>query len=494
MARERRKGRGSVRGLAAALALGLCAALSPAAGDELGIDLSDTPLPLLTFGDLPSRAGPLIEIGRGINESGPLSEGIELPTGAVWQPALWIYGSQRIALLTTDGNRRTRPGGDRSEIMTRMDLFANLQLAGTERVLVHVRPMDRSGQFAGRVLGPSSAESDWNAEWDAEIETLFFEGDVGEMFPLMDLHDSGSGDFGLVVGRFPVEFQNGYLVRDEMTAVGLAQADVQMEGSSGLRIAGLWAFDHINEPTGMPDNRDVDLFGLFVEGDFPWGLLELDVAGTVAGEERGKQINAGVGWTGHIAGNNYSVHANVSNHYDQSAEVERVKDFDGALLVAGYSTEVNLRRDLLYANGYWAEGDYGRVASNGTPPLGPVGLSFAGVGLGGYRPALWPRPLDSAGFAVGWQMFFNEERTNWVIELAHRQDFAKDNDLGDTSGLARDTSGLALTTRVQQKIFEHLMLQLDAYYALHSSDDLGPQDAESDDDSAAIRLELRVNF
>ena len=487
MARGRTRGGGFARALAAALALGSCAALSPAAGDELGIDLSDTPLPLLTFEDLPARAGPIIEIGRGINEVGQLSPGIELPTGAVWQPALWIYGSQRIALLTTDGDRRTRRGGDHSEVMARMDLFANLQLSGTERILAHVRPMDRKGQFAGRLLGPDSAESGWKTEWDADFETVFFEGDLGEMFPLLDLHDSGSGDLAFVVGRFPVEFQNGYLVRDEMTAVGFAQDNMQMEGSSGIRIAGLWAFDHVNEPTTMPDERDVDLFGLFIEGDFPWGLLELDVAGTVAGEERGKQINAGVGWTGHIARNNYSVHANVSRHYDQSAEVEQVKDFDGALLVVGYSTEVNLRRDLLYATGYWAEGDFGRIASNATPPLGPVGLSFAGVGLGGYRPALWPRPLDSAGFAVGYQMFFNEERTNWVVEVAHRQDLAKDDAFGDTSGLA-------LTTRVQQKLFEHLMLQLDAYYAIHSDDGRGPQDAETDDDTSAVRLELRVNF
>ena len=484
MARGRTRGRGLARALAAALALGSWAVLSPAASDELGIDLSDTPLPLLTFEDLPARAGPIIEIGRGINEVGPLSEGIELPTGAVWQPALWIYGSQRIALLATDGDRRTRPGGDRSEVMTRMDLFANLQLSGTERILAHVRPMDRKGQFAGRVLGPDSMESDWKAEWDADFETIFFEGDLGEMFPLMDPQDSGSGDLAFVVGRFPVEFQNGYLVRDEMTAIGLSQDNIQMEGSSGIRIAGLWAFDHINEPAGIPDERDVDLFGLFIEGDFPWGLLELDVAGTVAGEERGKQVNAGVGWTGHIAGNNYSVYANVSHHYDQSDEG---KDFDGALLVGSYSTEVNLRRDLLYATGYWAAGDFGRVASNATPPLGPIGLSFAGVGLGGYRPALWPRPLDSAGFAAGYQMFFNEERTNWVVEVAHRQDLAKDDGFGDTSGLA-------LTTRVQQKLFEHLMLQLDAYYAIHSDDGGRPQDAETDEDSSAVRLELRVNF
>ena len=163
------------------------------------------------------------------------------------------------------------------------------------------------------------------------------------------------------------------------------------------------------------------------------------------------------------------------------------KDYDGSLLVVSYSTEMNLRRDLFYANGYWAEGDFGRLASNATPPLGPVGLSYAGVGLGAYRPALWPRPLNSAGFAIGTQMFFNDETTNWVVELAHRQDLAKDDPFGDTTGIA-------LTTRFQQKIFERMMLQLDAYYALHSDDGRAPQDAESDDDSSAARLELRINF
>ena len=273
MMRAGTSGRRHARALTAALALGLCAAFSPAAADELGVDLSDTPLPLLTFEDLPSRAGPIIEIGRGINEGGELSPGIELPTGAVWQPALWIYGSQRIAVLATDGDRRTRRGGDRSEVKTRMDLFANLQLSGTERVLAHLRPMDSGGQFAGRTLSPPAAEDGWQTEWDADFETIFFEGDLGEMFPLLDPDDRGQGDIGFVVGRFPVEFQNGYMVRDEMTAVGLAQTNIQMEGSSGIRVAGLLAFDDVDEPDSTRDKRDVDLFGLFVEGNFPWGLL-----------------------------------------------------------------------------------------------------------------------------------------------------------------------------------------------------------------------------
>ena len=153
----------------------------------------------------------------------------------------------------------------------------------------------------------------------------------------------------------------------------------------------------------------------------------------------------------------------------------------------GYSTEVGLRRDILYANGYWAEGDFRRLASNGAPPLGPVGLSFAGVGLGGYRPALWPRQLDSAGFAVGMQTFFADNTANWAVETGHRQDLDK----GDSFG---NTSGTALTTRVQYKFAERFLLQLDAYYAIHGRDAKGHQDAENDDDSAALRMELRVNF
>ena len=265
--------------------------------------------------------GAFIELGRGINEVGELSPGIEMPAGAVWQPAFWAYGTARVAGLATDGNRRTIPGGDSAEVMARMDLFANLQLTGTERVHAHFRPLDQRGGFAGRVLSPKESSTTFDIDLDAE--TLFFEGDVGEMFPNLDPEDRGELDMGFAFGKFPVEFQNGCLVRDEMTAVGLSKTNVQIPGSSGVRVMGLWAFDHVNESNGARDRRDVDLFGLFIEGDFPWGLMELDLAATVSDDRRGDQVNAGVGWTGHSAGNNYSLHANVSQHFNQTVDRAR---------------------------------------------------------------------------------------------------------------------------------------------------------------------------
>ena len=265
--------------------------------------------------------------------------------------------------------------------------------------------------------------------------------------------------------------------------IALTKTRSQTEGSSGVRLTGQWAFDHIGRFDNAPDKSDVDRFGLFTEGDFPSGLPEANVAGTTAGRFRGGQVSGGVGWTEQFAGNNYSMHAIFSRYFDPM----RNRYDSGSMLGLGYSTQVGLRRDILYANGYWAEGDSGRPASGGLPS-GPVGLSFSGGGLGGHRPALWPRPLDSAGFAVGMQAFLADEAANWAVELGHRQD------LGNEQPMSGNTSATALTTRFRHTFTERFLLQFDAYYALHGRDSKGRQDTEDDGDSSALRVELRVNF
>ncbi len=501
----------SICRVAALVALN-CAVAASVVAAESEIDLSETPIPFLKSEDLPKRVGALIELGRGINALGQLSPGIEMPGGAVLQPALWIYGSSRVAALTTDGNRRTLPGGDTAEVVTRLDLFVNLQLAGTERIFAHFRPLDESGRFAGTTLAgnPNASETHWETDWD--IESLFFEGDFDELFPNMDPHDRRQLDFGLALGRIPVEFQNGYLIHDQVTGIGISKLLTQFPGSSGLRVLGVWGFDHINESNGARDSREVDLYGLFVEGDFPWGLLELDVGVTRADRSRGDQINFGIGWTGHFAGRNYSLHVNRSQHSDQDFSPETVcpglnrrgncqrKDYDGTLVVIGFSNEINPYHDLFYTNVYWADGDFGRLAnSNNTPPLGPIGLAFAGAGMGSYRPALWPRPLDSAGISMGLQKFFSEDKANFVVEVAHREDLEKEDEFGDTGGTA-------VVIRMQRKFANRFLVQVDGYHAWHAEHDLlvrnaatgelvaVPQDAENDHASSAVRLELRMNF
>lgn len=273
------------------------------------------------------------------------------------------------------------------------------------------------------------------------------------------------------------------MLRDETVSARLSKTRIQTESSSGVRMMGLWAFGRVGKFGNAPDEGNLSLFGLFVERSSHRGSPEVQRARSIAGRDRGDQFNSGVGWAGQSAGSDYSINANFSRHFDPT---QRKYD-DGSLLALGYSTEIGYRRDILYANGYWAEGDFRRLANSEPPPLGPIGLSFAGVGLRGYRPDPWPRLLDSAGFAIGMQTFFAEQAAHWTVELGHRQDLENADWLGGTSGTS-------LTTRAQLRLAERFLLQMDAFYAIHGRDSNVPRDVAYDDDSAALRVELRVNF
>ncbi|MCP4406590.1 MAG: hypothetical protein GY807_02290 [Gammaproteobacteria bacterium] len=88
--------------------------------------LSDEPIPL-QIEAIPERPAPILNLGASFLETGTLSRGIELPTGAVWQPSLLLFGTLRSALQTfDDGIEHT------SEWANRLDLFAQLRLSGTE--------------------------------------------------------------------------------------------------------------------------------------------------------------------------------------------------------------------------------------------------------------------------------------------------------------------------------------------------------------------------
>ncbi|MBZ0110835.1 MAG: hypothetical protein K8J08_00095, partial [Thermoanaerobaculia bacterium] len=132
-----------------------------------GSRLSDEAIPLQLEG-FPQRPKPPIELGNHFLGTGTLWPGFELPTGAVWQPALIAFGSWRNAIQSLDNGTETR-----TEFRTRMDLFLNLQLSGSERLVVGIRPFDDDGNFT-RYVFEGSEDSGFYDELDAGIETLFF--------------------------------------------------------------------------------------------------------------------------------------------------------------------------------------------------------------------------------------------------------------------------------------------------------------------------------
>ena len=112
------------------------------------------------------RPQPLLELGNPFQASGPIRSGFRLPSGAVWQPSLWVFGTYRTALQVFDNGNEVF-----SEWANRLDLFANLQLTGTERILIGVRPLDQDGRSSGYRFSPRDADG-WEDALNMRLTTL----------------------------------------------------------------------------------------------------------------------------------------------------------------------------------------------------------------------------------------------------------------------------------------------------------------------------------
>ncbi|HSG72460.1 MAG TPA: hypothetical protein VLA12_18760, partial [Planctomycetaceae bacterium] len=104
---------------------------------------------------IPERPPLAIEWGEKFLAPGRLEQGIETGTGAVWRPALWVWGEMRTGYNYIDV--RNAPTVD--EVASRLDLFAQLNLSGTERILLGVRPLDEE-RWAMRRFSSYDFEND----------------------------------------------------------------------------------------------------------------------------------------------------------------------------------------------------------------------------------------------------------------------------------------------------------------------------------------------
>ena len=170
-------------------------------GERVEVEtLKDEVVKFKSVGDIPSRPELFLELGDPFLDTGKLDAGFEVPViGAVWQPRLWSYFINRTTVQTFDNGT---PGRLRdTEIANRMDLYANLQLTGTEKILLGLRPFDNNqpGRFTRYTFDGSN--EDVNNELNLDVETLFFEGDIGSLFPNLDRVGMKPVDFGFSIGR-----------------------------------------------------------------------------------------------------------------------------------------------------------------------------------------------------------------------------------------------------------------------------------------------------
>ena len=366
-----------------------------------------------------TRTGSPMELGPDLLGLGKINSGIELPTGAVWQPALFLLGGVRSALNIVESDDRA----DLGEIAIRADVAFNLQLSATERIVLGFRPFNEGGEFTNYQFEPDAGDG-YNSEFNNDVEQFWFEGDFGELFPNFqrrndDARLESNYEYGFSIGRQPLNFQDGLLLNDTMDAIGIVRNNLQLfERSPSTRLTFLYALNDVNRG----DNRDDDdarLFGIFGETDTRRSTIEFDIA-YVNSSAGGDSINLGYGSTQRFGFWNSTFRLNAS----QALDDESAAAGDGILLFFELSRAPLGSHNVVYINGFVAIDDFTSASRGETTggPLGRTGILYASPGLGRFSAPLSNRSSEASGAAIGYQWFFKHEQSNLIAELGVRND------------------------------------------------------------------------
>ena len=435
------------------------AAVNPGADQNR---FSAEPDPLRTE-DFPARPRPLLELGDHFLGPGNLQRGFTLPSGAVWSPNLWVFGTLRSAVQTFDQVERTAVSRT-TEWANRLDLYANLQLTATERFLVGWRPVDENGtRYTGYQFepldSPHNGHRGFIEAYDGTPRTFFFEGELGEIFPRLDQADRRNWDYGFAVGRQPLTLQDGILVNDDsVDMISVTRNSLNIPGGSTLRLSSYFAWDKIerHDPVRGRNVQDSDaqMVGLNAAADFSLSTVDADIL-YVNSSNNGEGFYAGIGSNQRLGKINTVFRINTS----VAIERESAKVRNGTLLFGEVSFTPSYGDDLVYLNGFWGIDEFSSADRSPTAggPLGRVGILNAAVGLGRYPAPLSDQSAYAAGGNIGYQMFFGELRRRQVIlEIGGRAPTRS-----PASLLQQPSAGVGV--RYQQAIGQRVVLILDTF-------------------------------
>lgn len=431
--------------------------------------LPDYPIPLIPEDQI-EPTQPLLEIGPGFLATGRLERGFDIFTGAVWRPSLWVYGNFRSGINVIDA-----AGNDNRVIewASRIDLFANLQLTGTERLLVGLQPLQDQGQFTRYTIEPEESEG-WYDNTNLEITTLFFEGELSELFPGLDPTGNKKLDYGFSVGRWGVDLQDGMLVNDNMDAFGVTRF-IPFPGASSMRFTMIYGWGQMHRDDNKLHNSS-RLFGISTETDTYSSTIDADVvAVTAPADEGGDGIFAGLGSSQRIKKWGRTFNTTIRWCVSSASEADNARVSDGMLLFAEASTTPYGTDDNVYGTLFLGIDEFSSAARSPAKggPLGKAGILFAAAGLGSFKPALGNRADRSFGGAFGYQWILSGGDRNFIVEVG-----------GRTPTEGSDPASGAMGIRYQEKLTSRVMVQCDGYTKID----------EGGDANNGIRTEILYRF
>lgn len=336
---------------------------------------------------------------------------------------LMAYGDLRIAGAFYDNGVAAANGkSEQSVVATRLNLDIDLALTATERFHAFVRPFDKNGSFT-RYQFRGEVEDEFVDEFDFDLETLFFEGDLGAMLQGWTGR-TNSLDLPIALGRVPLFTQNGIWLDDGFDGLAFG---ITAKNSPALDVSNydLTFFAGFNQVTtaAVPDSDDnARVFGLAGFADAREGYAEFGYGYVDADDSDLSYHNLTAAFTKRYRGrlaNSVRLIGNVG----QSATT---KTADGLVVLVENSlvprrpvnavpSPINLVPYLNLFAGFDSPQPLARAAGTGGV-LKNTGINFESDGLTAY-PTLDDDARESYGGALGVAYLFELDR-QIVLEAA----------------------------------------------------------------------------
>lgn len=431
------------------------------------------------------RVVPPIEIGREFYGPGEIGEGIALfgDKNLVY-PQLILFGDSRTAIAYNKNDAE-----ETGQVATRLNLFFNLQLTGTDRVLLFWRPLQDGGLFTRYEFAGPDRDPRADPKFQAEEtpDALFYEGDLGAF--IAGVSDEYQGfDLPVAFGLMPLLFQNGVWLEDTFFG-GAFTIPAQNSAALGITNYDITFFGGFSDITtdafvdrrGVKDDDQAAVLGVAGFFDVAEGYLELGYAYLF---DKNKQAGGNQSYHNLTAAFSKRYFGAVSNatrlivNIGQDPGPGFAKTADGFILISENAFVTAQELTLIpYAN-FWIGKDAPQsVARDGGAGgiLRNVGLSFESDNLTGF-PTLDPTGRDTFGGAIGVQYLFALDQ-QLVLEAAAVIPW------DGSDGPAIDNE-YALSARYQIPVTNQVIFRADAIYGLK----------ESRPDVFGARFEVRVKF
>ncbi len=397
-------------------------------------------------------------------------------------PALQVFGDFRTAVAAND------VGDDVIyEWANRLNLDVDLKLTSTERVHAFFRPLDRGGKFVGARTSVDGRGSDNYGKIDFGVETLFFEGDIGNI--LAGFTDEyQTYDLPFSFGLVPILTQNGLWTNDAIIGAAFA---IPSQNSKTLDITNMdftffAGFSEINsealvDPTnGAKDTDDASVYGVAAFIEWFEGYSEFGVGYTDGRDDLSDVDYWNV--TGAFTkryGGWLSNSVRLFGAFGQDENINGQKTANGFAVLVENSLVTSKPGVLVpYLNGWVGFNKPQSLMRDAGNLLLNTGITFENDGMTGF-PKLDDTANDTFGAAIGVNYLFNLDQ-QLVVEASTVQMVDGENNVNQAAQGPQYGFGF----RYQIPVTNRVILRADGIYGVK----------EQDDDVAGIRFEVRVKF